>query len=147
MTQAQLAETAHQAFETKTRDDGTKFTYLKDSAPQWLKDALPDIHGTDVMPNDWRYEKIAHIFECLSRYDPDQWEDALAEIADNLTDVYYGELTEWLNAAPIIRLDMVDEAQSEYGPCETYRAIQHAQWYELYGMASEALRAIDGEAE
>lgn len=97
-------------FETRERgDDGDTFVTLRDDAPDWLVDAVREAHG-DEMPNDWRYEISARIFDALT-------DDPTAdrhELADGLVDIYTGARLAWL-AADIGRAGLVDEACDELG--------------------------------
>jgi len=100
-------------FVRKVRDNGEGFYALKDDAPAWLRDAVMDAHDGEL-PNDWRYETCAHIW---ASFDADHYaydEDAYAEIADGLVDVYTVDLLGWLSRH-LDRLGYVEEAAESFG--------------------------------
>lgn len=80
-----------QYFIEKERTDGTKYTYLKDGAPNELDDLIHDIHYQHFfkcLPNNWIYETIHLAFEELNL-------DSLENITIE-ADIWNHELTKWL---------------------------------------------------
>jgi hypothetical protein len=101
-------------FETRTRDDGTRFVTLTDDRPDWLQDAVMEAHD-DELPNDWRFETCAAIAEWLDGLlDLDDADDMVSEFADAQVDVYTSDRLRWV-AGHLGRVDYCDEAASEYG--------------------------------
>lgn len=107
-----IAAEALEHFETRTRyADGEKFVTLKDTRPDWLQDLVREAHG-DMLPDDWRYEKIRDALEWIAESgDP---EDEAGEFADNAVDVYTAARVSWL-ASNLNRASYVDEAVVEFG--------------------------------
>ena len=102
-------------FETRTRDDGTRFVTLTDDRPEWLHDAVMAAHD-DEMPNDWRYETCRAIAEWIDEAtENENLADVIGwEIGDSLTDVYNSDLIAWLGGN-LGRIAACDEAFEEIG--------------------------------
>lgn len=45
MTFATTAQALHDAFETRTRENGETFVRLAEGSPEWMRDAIDDAHG------------------------------------------------------------------------------------------------------
>ena len=143
---ATVAKEFAEAFITDKRDDGKKFTKLRDGSPQWMTDAVHAAHG-DIMPDDWIFDQCDSIARSLTEYEPERWEDAAHDIADGLVDVYNNDRARWL----AIHLDfgaIVDEAVEELG-CEggIYDRIGIGQYRFLSSMVGALVNAITEEAE
>lgn len=83
-----MALAAH--FERIKRPNG-KWSYtLKDTAPEWLRDAVYSAH-TDRPPNDWIYEEC---YDACVAIDDDSLSDC-GEYADQKVEPYTRELFEW----------------------------------------------------
>ncbi len=97
-TVADMAIELAEAFEARTRADGTEYTCLRDDAPEWARDAVMMAHG-DALPNDWMYAACADAArDIASRGDVD---DECAYIwADHTADVYHHALARWLADVP-----------------------------------------------
>ena len=50
------------------RADGERYTYLADTAPEWLSAAIYRAHD-DEMPNDWRYDMCQRIVAEFADFD------------------------------------------------------------------------------
>lgn len=68
-------------------------------------DLFRDIHGTDFLPDDFRYEIIHSLIDCILSYSfdesyplPEACEDFSHEIIDGLIPVYNRERLDWLNS-------------------------------------------------
>lgn len=83
-------------FITKKRGRGPKapsFVSLRDSAPQWLRDACYEAHFSDL-PNDWIYDQIHDACRGIDDgYLTD--DDSLHEYADSAADIYTSDLFAW----------------------------------------------------
>lgn len=109
-----LAREAYDALETRTRDDGERFTTTRDDAPEWVRDLVMHAHG-DFLPEDWRYETIRDALEQLADGDYETADDAReddGDFADSAVDVYTAPLLRWL-ASNLNRPGYVDEARDE----------------------------------
>jgi hypothetical protein len=101
-----------QAFEARTRTDGTVFWATKDGAPEWVSDIVHAAHG-GALPCDWRYDKIADLALELSDvatfadFDAGQW-------ADSVADVYTSDVLKWFSGVSYA-VDAVDDAAVEWG--------------------------------
>lgn len=111
------AETLLSAFELKLREpdhngNGSEFWALATHDNDDLTDFVRDLHDTE-MPNDWRYQTIVDILNCLIEdKDRDDWEDFTFTTADYLTSIYTCELAAWY-AANSNRGYYHDEAEAE----------------------------------
>ena len=81
-----------------------------------LTDFVRDLHDSE-MPNDWRYQTIVDILNCIiedSKQDQDRdfWEAYPMSCADYLTSIYTCELAAWY-AANANRGFYHDEAEAE----------------------------------
>lgn len=92
-------------FEVKTRDNGERYYCLTDAAPAWMADAVREAHD-DEMPNDWRYQMCARIFEAI-----DNGETEPYLIADSLVMVYTSDLLKWVREN-LHRTGLVDDILS-----------------------------------
>lgn len=98
-----------QFFETKTRDDGTKFTTLADNRPDWLHDAVYEAHQSDL-PNDWIYAECEAACDAIDDGVLAD-DDSVHEYADRRVDVYTRELYRW--AADMCLSDTFAAAESD----------------------------------
>jgi hypothetical protein len=136
-----------QYFTTKTREDGTTYYVLIDGHPQWLIDAVREAHD-DELPNDWRFETCAKIWEALLSAaqipDPDDYDDAyplIESIARDLVSPFTAEVLKWLADYPT-RTSYVDEALEEYrADSDIDDLLWTAQWYAVQQMVTVLMRA------
>lgn len=73
--------------------DGESFVSLKDERPDWLHDAVREIHQGDL-PNDWIYaecEAACDSIDCEILTD----EDSVHEYADGRVDIYTRAIYQW----------------------------------------------------
>jgi hypothetical protein len=69
-------------------DNGLPYIFLKDDAPDELKDLVYEIHQHfDALPNDWIYEIVREAFDDLSN---DKLDDITIE-----ADCYHNDLYKW----------------------------------------------------
>lgn len=125
-------------FQRKSRETGETFYCIADDAPDWVVDAVRDCHDGEL-PNDWRYETVAAIFDCVA----DGWDDS-AEIANGLTDIYNSDLLQWLSDNAT-RADYIDEARAEWltGDANLIAQVMAGQYLAIEEMASQILAAIE----
>jgi hypothetical protein len=101
----------YNCFETCKRSDG-EVVCLKDSAPEWLRDAVREAHGGSL-PNDWIYDECR---AACGEIDEDRFsgrypEDVVHEHADGQVDVYTSKLFAW--AADMCNSGIYADAESE----------------------------------
>ena len=94
-------------FETRKRDDGTDYTTVKDSAPEWVRDTVHEAHG-DALPNDWIYSTCGYAFEACPVAGDEDWSH---EFADQQTDIYTANLFQW--ASEMCLTGVFSEAEEE----------------------------------
>lgn len=108
---ATIAGEAFDWFETRTRDDDTTYTTMKDGRPDWIYDAVYAAHG-DMLPDDRIFELCWDAFGFI--HDNDATEDDSGEFADQAVDVYTADRLRWL-ASHMSRPGLCDEAADEMG--------------------------------
>lgn len=100
----ELAEEAGKLFIKANRPDGSQFTKLDHSAPEWLSDLVREAHG-EMLPDDYKYEFIEEALSAIEdNYNKDQASDNVYEQLDTVT----SRLTRWL-ASSIARVAYCDE--------------------------------------
>ena len=108
---AETYGTLAKMFEYRNRN-GTQFVSLRDDAPEWAGGFVRDAHGTEMLPDDYRYAWIKDTLTLLSETEEgDDLSDLAHEFADN-SSVYTNDLLEWL-ASHSARTGYVDAALEE----------------------------------
>ena len=69
---------------------------VKDNAPENVKDFIRDVHGTEFLPDDYRFDTIHSILSNMLQYD--DLEENSHEIIDGLVSIYNYDLTSWLSS-------------------------------------------------
>ncbi len=136
-------------FKTKHRPDGTTYTCLVDTAPEWLREAVYEAHDGE-MPNEWRYEKCAGLWDAI--IDEANGGVEPYELAEDLIDVYTTDLLAWLTPC---RVHYVDTAITEFGDIGAFqnqgslavRFITIGQGYALDQMALTLTEAYTNNQE
>jgi hypothetical protein len=151
-TVKQIASELNSQFHEQTRTNGEKFWSLKpDNYDQYI-DAVRDIHGTDMLPDDWRYSMIVSILDKIKEYDAEtveDFEDTRHEIIDGLVDIYNQDRLNWL-ASNLCRSEYVDEAVSEFGWPEKegiYQAIAYGQYREIEELFNNIMNYLSNTQE
>ena len=144
-----LSELAN-AFERRTRGDGSTFVTRKDDAPVWITSSvIREMYPDDRMPCDWVYESIHGIAQRLIEYDDPADEDNLHEVCDGMVDIYTKARLEWL-ADSLHNLALCDEAIEE-GLCapdaSTEDRIGGGQYVGLQRIAGAVVAAVQTEAD
>lgn len=146
MTFEEIAKEVYNAFTTGTRDNGESFVKLRDDAPEWLDDALGEIHGLDMFPDDWRFSVIRDAALAYWEADSCDWDDVPHRVGDDACDVYTASIAHWA-ASNLDRFYAAEEALAE-GTADTIEsAIQRAQYEEACGIAERLASAIDAREE
>jgi hypothetical protein len=117
----ELAAQLSKSLETRTRNNGDKFTCLKDGSPEWMRDVIHAVHG-DKLPDDYTYKFIERCADTISEYDGDPTE-AISEIEP---DVYTSDLTAWLHSRAG-HVEYLSQALTDYEPKDGFQALQIAQ--------------------
>lgn len=156
---AELANAFETRTRTRTRDDGTTYTCLKDDAPAWLAGyagttVMHDIHAAvdDRFPDDWIYASIAGMADTMTGYDAadaDDMRENVHEIADGMVDVYNCDRSAWL-AMNLNNAALCDEACSELG-CDPdagmFTRIGLGQYLALTRIGEAIISACESEAD
>lgn len=106
-----LAKVAAQSFEVATRDNGDEFYHITDGSPEWVTDLVHAAHGSDFLPDDYRYKWAADACEWIAESDDP---DDVGEFADSAVDVYTGRRLAWL-ASNLNRPSYCDDAVADMG--------------------------------
>lgn len=104
-------------FTSSKRENGEVFLHCKDTVNESDRDLVRDFHGTDILPDDFRFETIVNLLYRLNEYDFDSVDYIRDhgidhEIIDSLVDVYTGHLTAWL-ASHNSRVEFCNEAVND----------------------------------
>jgi hypothetical protein len=86
------------------------FARLRDDSPEWMRDVIREAHGTDMLPDDWRYETIMYAAEAIAEQDDS--DDDAHDFADGRVGYHSRERLEWL-ASHINRANYCDDAVAE----------------------------------
>lgn len=108
-------ETARRATgdtETGPREDGEEYVRIRDGAPDWVTDLVYTAHGSDFLPDDWKYAAIrSAVGSIADGYDEDEGPH---EWADSEVDIYTGARYAWI-ASNLNRQSYIDDAITELG--------------------------------
>ena len=137
-------------FTQLTRADGTKFWMMQSEDHDDVDfDIVRDIHGTDILPDDFRYETIVNLLDRLQDYDFNSVDELRDngidhEITDSLVDVYNSDLTTWL-ASHLSRADFCNEAVSEglSDGSDIFKTIQAGQYLEISEILNRLLAHLE----
>ena len=133
-------------FQTQTRESGETYVTMADDCPKWVADVVQDCHDGEL-PNDWRYETIAAIFDAVETVDyRGEWSDDLVEIVDSLVDCYTSDLYAWATPA---RWHYIDDARDDCGLSAASFSEQIAAGQEacVQQMVTQVLEAVAENAE
>lgn len=133
------AETVRKHFEQAKRDSGASYWRAKDDAPEWMGDFCREAHGTDMLPDDYRYECIVDALDAIADCED---EESARESMEQGVDCGYHAMAQWLGSNTQ-RFGYCDEAASDFGPfAEVDKMIQAGQLRErgeVFGQTVEAL--------
>src|SRR5690606_28493130 len=120
---------AYRWFEVAQRLDNQHYVRVKEEAPEWVGDLVRAAHdNANILPDDWRYDRIYQALSYLADTDPDNWD--AHEFADQAVDVNTADRLHWLGSHSR-RAAYVDEAVDNMGwPGSIYDAIAYGQFYE-----------------
>lgn len=119
-----LATKLYEALETKERDNGDKFSCLKDGSPKWMTEVIRAVHG-EKLPDDTTYSMIEAAASAIADGgDSDNTaEDSIAELEP---DVYTAGLTKWL-ASRADHVYYLTEALEQFEPKDGFALLAQAQ--------------------
>lgn len=125
--------------------DGESF-YALELPNEELQDAIRTIHGTDILPDDFRFKVIKEVSDTLymdyQNTELDEIDEKLFEIADPIIDVYTAKLTAWL-ASHLSRVEYVDQALEELEVhTNTVGLLQYAQACEINDIISRYIDVL-----
>ena len=140
-------------FETRKRDDGTIFVYLKDyesTTGKKVDEALYKANG-EGFPQESTFSTF---LDCLDRInDYFDWEDndefnienienVRGEIVDGLVDIYTANLTKWL-ASDIANVYYLTEAIQQFDPRDGVHLLSTAQYLYIDEIMSEVINLLE----
>lgn len=112
-------------------------------------DLFRDFHGTDIMPDDFRWDHILRLLERLTEYEFDSVDYIRDhgidyEIIDSLVDVYTGHLTAWL-ASHNSRVEWCNEAVTSQlvDGSDIIKTIQYGQYLEIQMIMNNILSYLE----
>lgn len=107
---------------------------IKKDKEEIYNDFMDLIHGTEFLPDDFRYSKTLDLINSLLDYDIESLDDLTeysSEIIDSHVDIYNNDLTNWLSSNTL-RLNYCNEGISEYGKQDdTIKTISIGQYIEI----------------
>lgn len=109
-------------FDTKIRNDGVGFIYMKKDA-EWIKEMVYKAHGGET-PNDYTYQFIVDSLDAI-RLHEEQEESSEAIQAD----IFTSYLTRWLDSANS-RVGYVTQALEEFTYKDGFELLSNAQLIE-----------------
>lgn len=151
---AAIAAEAASHFTTMQRGDET-ITVTRDGAPEWVTELVHTAHGSDFLPDDWRYQSIRSALDAIEESGADDFDaldDEGAEWADGNVDIYNGRRLAWL-ASNLGRAEYCDTAAEEMGTgadagiMDRIALGQYAESREVWELVVSALRDRAEEIE
>lgn len=122
------------ALDKRNPDDPDRWT-VSDDAPEWVGDAVRDMHDHDA-PSDWVYSISKRWFDkCV---DPND-DDFAHEFADGCVDIYTTRLAQWY--ADHCLTGLFADAESEASDCGSFDLKQGINGY-LMAVQYFAVRSI-----
>jgi hypothetical protein len=148
-TLSEIAGDGYRGMETATREDGSTYVRVRDDGPAWLRDGIAEIHGTDMLPDDWRFALIRDALGALEDAGHDdridaEHSDTTSEIADSAVDTYNADRIAWLGSHGA-RVGYVDAAVSDglvSADADTLDRIAGGQYAEASEIAARVLEAV-----
>tara|TARA_Y100000310_G_C20066925_1_gene527564 strand:+ start:51 stop:521 length:471 start_codon:yes stop_codon:yes gene_type:complete len=144
---ARLADILAGSFETRERQSGGTFHALKDSAPEWVREAVRRAHG-ERLPCDWIYQQCDLFASDIRQAIVHGYSEPL-ELWDNIiieADVYTASLTAWL-ADHLDNLEYVREWIADFGGSDPVAMISGGQYLAKQTIAHTIIAAYLHELE
>ena len=123
---------------------------FKQSATDDIKDKFRDmIHGTDFMPDDYRFSMTVSLLERMLEYEFDTIDDLREfdhEIIDSQVDIYNHDLIKWL-ASHGLRQGYCDDAMENLGfeVSSFSHILQSGQYLEIQELFNGIIEYINSE--
>jgi len=143
-------KTIKNSFIQKTRDNGDKFYCLKDKTDEEINDLIRECHGTDIFPDDFRFNVIHSFFYMVSndildyenlRKLEEEIDEQEGSFVDSETDFRNYDLTQWLGSHGS-RSGFVDEAMQDQHFDNVMGAIAAGQSREIQQIFSQCKSAL-----
>ena len=117
------------------------------------QDFIQAVHGTDILPDNFRFDTIAGLVDRLLEYDFEdfgelQYKGIEHEIIDGMVYVYNNDLVKWLSSN-FVRADFVNEAASlgliDTNNFDLFQALQVGQYLEIQMLLNNLLNILEGD--
>ena len=132
-------------FETGERQNGESYVFLKDNAPQELKDAIQQAHG-ERLPDNFIYQTFLRLLESIEDFgEIEDYEDVRHEIVDGLVDPYTSNLTKWLNDSNL-NVHYLTEAMEE-GAEDGFQLLMVAQYKAIDEIYSSVVSLLEKQSK
>lgn len=149
LKQTEFIKDLNTNFETKTRDNGEDFICLNDTVSDELKDAIREIHGTDILPDDYRYRFISELFSNINDFinynenaTVEDLGEHIAELTDSVISIYYHDLNKWF-ASNLSRAEFVNESLAMNDYEDIHQHLQFGQASEINEIFERILNELD----
>lgn len=147
------AEYYLQYLDSKQRDDGEWFVYMKDNRPKQLHDAIYGAHG-GKLPNDWIFGTFSDLLQKITEYNADTVDDLRDngydhEIIDSYVDIYTYDLLQWL-ASDIDNLEYMSRVMAEHVYSEddgAWQALARMQYYAINDVMQHVLSLLEKDID
>jgi hypothetical protein len=136
-------------FEVKTRKNGDEYVVYNGSS-----DFIQLVHGTEFLPDDFRFRTIYALADEFLYYDFDDLEElihngSINEIVGGLVSIYNHELLAWVSSH-LLRPDYVSVAVNEFGDSKNFdfmRSLALGQYMEINELAQNLIAALESDNE
>lgn len=145
-----LASEAYENFEIGTRESGTRYSALREGAPEWAQAMVREVHS-DMFPDDFVYYVIEDACAAIAETeDGEDTDDIINDFSDSGVDVYTNRLVDWMTSS-LVRPGRVNDeiaAMSSNGECVTLEVlIARAQYGERQEIFQSVVNYIESEAD
>ena len=151
-TLSDIARAATHQFEIANRPDGSRYWRAKDTATEWIRDAIYAAHRDgEILPDDRIYELTAYAFEHIANSDAEtprdmSISDTRHEFADAMVDIYDADRLAWVGSDSDRRA-LADEAGDEMGASEILDRIACGQYREAADVFDAIAEAVERKQE
>ena len=135
---SEKVEAFSQAFERKSRTDGSEYVVLRDGSPDWMANAIRSAH-MGSSPCDTVYAMCQRVVDHLAGYDDADINDALYELE---ADTYTHDLKQWLlnasDADTYVEEVMAEEGKQAY----LWELLARGKQRHLYAIGEHLIQAM-----
>jgi len=143
MTIHELATEVLATFVRKKRDNGEQY-YHSTADDGWITGMIYSAHG-GMPPDDHKYDMIYSALHAIAYDNADP--DDMFETVDGMVSVYRRDRHAWLSSN-LEREDYVNEATSEYGPCDDISdAIAQGWFMEAMEVCASVVKSLQDELD